>query len=47
MRALDLPTARKQAPIGATPWRLADRGTTRAVHACAYGNDCGAQAHAN
>jgi predicted Zn-dependent peptidase len=47
MRALDLPAARKQAPISATPWRLSERGTTRAVHVCADGNDCGAQAHAD
>ena len=47
MRALDLLGAGRRAMPLASPWRAADRGTTRAVHGCVSGNDCGAQMHAD
>ena len=46
MRALDLLGNERQAPLSASPWRVGDGGTTRAVHACAGDRDCGAQIHA-
>ncbi|UVK50864.1 insulinase family protein [Mesorhizobium sp. AR02] len=47
MRALDLLGANSQAPLSASPWRVGDGGTTRAVHSCAGAKDCGAQIHAD
>ncbi|WP_210164036.1 pitrilysin family protein [Mesorhizobium sp. L103C120A0] len=47
MRALDLLGGNRQAPLSASPWRVGDGGTTRAVHACAGERDCGAQIHAD
>ncbi|MER8431714.1 hypothetical protein [Mesorhizobium caraganae] len=47
MRALDLLGNKRQAPLSASPWRVGDGGTTRAVHACAGDRDCGAQIHAD
>jgi zinc protease len=46
MRALDLLGGKQQAPLSASPWRVGDGGTTRAVHSCASARDCGAQIHA-
>lgn len=45
MRALDL-EGKRQAPLRASPWRVGDGGTTRAVHSCDGGKNCGAQSHA-
>lgn len=47
MRALDLFGGKQQAPLSASPWRVGDGGTTRAVHSCASAKDCGAQIHAD
>lgn len=47
MRALDLLGANNQQPLSASPWRVGDGGTTRAVHSCAGAKDCGAQIHAD
>lgn len=47
MRALDLLGGNNQAPLSASPWRVGDGGTTRAMHSCAGANDCGAQIHAD
>jgi len=47
MRALDLLGNKRQAPLSASPWRVGNGGTTRAVHACAGDRDCGAQIHAD
>ncbi len=47
MRALDLLGNTRQAPLSASPWRVGDGGTTRAVHSCAGDSDCGAQIHAD
>ena len=47
MRALDLLGNKTQAPLSASPWRVGDGGTTRAVYACAGDRDCGAQIHAD
>ena len=47
MRALDLLGGNSQAPLSASPWRVGDGGTTRAVHSCAGDRDCGAQIHAD
>ncbi|CCV16036.1 pitrilysin family protein [Mesorhizobium sp. STM 4661] len=46
MRALDLLGGKQQAPLTASPWRVGDGGTTRAVHSCEDGKDCGARIHA-
>ncbi|MFD2058143.1 M16 family metallopeptidase [Mesorhizobium calcicola] len=46
-RALDLLGGKQQAPLSASPWRVGDGGTTRAVHSCASAKDCGAQIHAD
>jgi zinc protease len=47
MRALDLLGGKQQAPLSASPWRVGDGGTTRAVHSCTSARDCGAQIHAD
>ena len=47
MRALDLLGNKRQASLSASPWRVGDGGTTRAVHSCAGDRDCGAQIHAD
>jgi zinc protease len=47
MRALDLLSGNQQAPLTASPWRIGDGGTTRAVHSCENGKDCGARTHAD
>ncbi|MEP6565362.1 MAG: pitrilysin family protein [Mesorhizobium sp.] len=47
MRALDLLSGNQQAPLTASPWRVGDGGTTRAVHSCENGKDCGARIHAD
>ena len=47
MRALDLLGGKQQAPLSASPWRVGDGGTTRAVHSCTVAKDCGAQIHAD
>ncbi|ESX79945.1 pitrilysin family protein [Mesorhizobium sp. LSHC414A00] len=47
MRALDLLGGNRQAPLSASPWRVGDGGTTRAVHSCTGDRDCGAQIHAD
>ncbi|TPM36977.1 pitrilysin family protein [Mesorhizobium sp. B2-3-4] len=47
IRALDLFGGKGQAPLSASLWRVGDGGTTRAVHSCAGGRDCGAQIHAD
>ena len=47
MRALDLLGNKRQAPLSASPWRVGDGGTTRAVHDCAGDTNCGAQIHAD
>ncbi|WP_195178549.1 pitrilysin family protein [Mesorhizobium sp. INR15] len=47
MRALDLLGGKQQAPLSASPWRVGDGGTTRAVHSCVSGKDCGARIHAD
>lgn len=47
MRALDLLSGNQQAPLTASPWRIGDGGTTRAVHSCENGKDCGARIHAD
>lgn len=47
MRALDLLGTSSQTPLSASPWRVGDGGTTRAVHSCAGAKDCGAQIHAD
>ncbi|UVK40801.1 insulinase family protein [Mesorhizobium sp. AR10] len=46
LRALDLLGGKQQAPLSASPWRVGDGGTTRAVHSCEAAKDCGARIHA-
>jgi zinc protease len=45
MRALDLLGGKQQAPLSASLWRVGDGGTTRAVHSCDNGKDCGTRIH--